>query len=150
MRRYITLGILVAASLVGCNEPTGGYEAASAISRDGFARNREAMRAAEGREIRLWGYVDHPNLYGDAGARRIVAQFWSGDGPHPATWRFDLKAESIPLLTKGPPERPPLFSVFPPLSCGPASSASPTRHDVRRRQPVGEREVRKWRVSGIS
>jgi hypothetical protein len=51
MRRYITLGILVAASLVGCNEPTGGYEAASAISRDGFARNREAMRAADRRPV---------------------------------------------------------------------------------------------------
>lgn len=94
MRRYITLGILVAASLVGCNEPTGGYEAASVISGDGFARNGEAMRAAEGREIRLWGYVDHANLYGDAGARRILAEFWSGDGPRPATWRFDLKAEA--------------------------------------------------------
>lgn len=29
-----------------------------------------------------------------AGARRILAEFWSGDGPHPATWRFDLKAEA--------------------------------------------------------
>jgi hypothetical protein len=52
------------------------------------------MRAVEGWEIRLWGCVDHANLYGDAGARRILAEFWSGDGPRPATWRFDLKAEA--------------------------------------------------------
>lgn len=25
-------------------------------------------------------------------ARRILAEYWSGDGPNAATWRFDLKA----------------------------------------------------------
>ena len=91
MRRHLGLGVLVAVSLLGCDGPVGDYVAASAVSRDGFARNAEAMRATEGREIRLWGYVDHANLYGDAGARQILAELWSGDGPDAATWRFDLK-----------------------------------------------------------
>lgn len=94
MRRQLALGVLAAVSLLGCAGPVGDYVAASAVSRGGFARNAEAMRAVEGREIRLWGYVDHANLHGDAGARRILAEFWSGDGPRPATWRFDLKAEA--------------------------------------------------------
>lgn len=69
-----------------------GYLAAATISRNGFALDSEALRHSQGQHIRLWGYVDHGNLYGDAGARSILAEWWSGDGPNPATWRFNLKA----------------------------------------------------------
>jgi hypothetical protein len=63
MRRQLALGVLVAVSLLGCDGPVGDYVAASTVSRGGFARNAEAMRAAEGREIRLWGYVDHATAH---------------------------------------------------------------------------------------
>lgn len=45
-----------------------------------------------GSEIRVWGYVDYANLYGDAGAKAILGEFWSGEGPDAASWRFNLKA----------------------------------------------------------
>jgi hypothetical protein len=48
----------------------------------------------QGREVRLWGFVDHGNLYGDADAKRILGDWWSGDGPDPDHWRFDLKAHA--------------------------------------------------------
>lgn len=92
MRTYGGLAVLAIVSLVGCEEPAGDYVPASAIARGGFARNGEEIRRAHGLEIRLWGYVDYANLYGDAAAQAILGGFWSGEGPDPATWRFDLKA----------------------------------------------------------
>lgn len=92
MGRYLSLGILAGASLVGCNEPASDYLAASVISQGGFAREGGVMGEVYGREVRLWGYIDHANLYGDAGTKAILGEFWSGDGPDAATWRFDLKA----------------------------------------------------------
>ncbi len=38
--------------------------------------------------------MDHSNLYGDDGAREILADWWSGPGPDDDTWRFNLKAEA--------------------------------------------------------
>lgn len=89
---HLCLGVLVVVCLVGCEEPEGEFLAASAVARGGFARNGAELRGAHGREIRLWGYVDYANLYGDAGAREILGEFWSGEGPDATTWRFDLKA----------------------------------------------------------
>ena len=89
---HLGAGVLVAVSLVGCEEPGGDYLAASDVAHGPFARNGAELRGAHGREIRLWGYVDYANLYGDAGARDILGEFWSGEGPNPAAWRFDLKA----------------------------------------------------------
>lgn len=84
----------MAAALLGCGEPAGDYVAASAIAKGGIVRDREASPLAEGRTIRLWGYVDHANLYGDDGARTILADGWSGPGPDPTRWRFNLKAKA--------------------------------------------------------
>jgi len=47
---------------------------------------------ARGREIRLWGFVDQGNLYGDGDAKWILGDWWSGEGPNAGTWRFDLKS----------------------------------------------------------
>lgn len=80
--------------VAGCHDRIGGYVATSSFSQDGFARNASTMRRAEGREIAVWGFVDHGNLYGDAGARAILGDWWSGTGPTPTTWRFDLKARA--------------------------------------------------------
>jgi len=58
--------------LVGCDAQVGGYIPASSIARGGFVSNENAAAKAVGREIKLWGFVDHGNLYGDAGAKRIL------------------------------------------------------------------------------
>jgi len=46
----------------------------------------------QGRDVQLWGLVDYGNLYGDADAKRVLGEWWSGQGPDPDHWRFDLKA----------------------------------------------------------
>lgn len=85
---------LIGSCLLGCQDSVGDYVAASAISRNGLARNGNAINALDGREIAVWGFVDHGNLYGDAGARAILGDWWSGDGPTPTRWRFNLKARA--------------------------------------------------------
>lgn len=92
-KRYLTLIVLVASLLMaGCQQQAGGYVAASSISRNGFARDGAALRRSAGQEIKLWGFVDHGNMYGDAGAKAILQEWWSGEGPNATTWRFNLKA----------------------------------------------------------
>lgn len=105
--------------LVGCRDGTDGYIAAAEISERGFARNGEAMRDTESREIRIWGYVDHGNLYGDAGARAILGDWWSGEGPGPTAWRFNLKArkddavgQSFPVSVPNDAGRDAVLNVF--------------------------------------
>lgn len=70
----------------------GDYAAASSISRDGFARNPRTIQELHGQEVKLWGFVDHNNLYGNEGAKQILGEWWGGDGPDSTTWRFNLKA----------------------------------------------------------
>ena len=83
---------VVGALLAACNDQTGGYVAAAAISRNGLARNADELRARNGQAIKVWGFVDHANLYGDDAAKAILGEWWSGDGPSATTWRFNLKA----------------------------------------------------------
>ena len=93
MHQRFGLAVMVMTlALAGCSERMGGYIAAASISQNGFARDGEEMREAEAQDIRLWGFVAPRNLYGNAGARRILADWWSGEGPSPMTWRFNLKA----------------------------------------------------------
>ena len=92
IRTHLGGGVLAILSLAGCAAPAGDYLPASAVARGGFARNGEEIRSTDGREIRLWGYVDYANLYADAGAKAILGEFWSGEGPDATTWRFDLKS----------------------------------------------------------
>ena len=84
--------LAVSLLLAGCQQQVGDYVAASLISRNGFARDGAALSQADGREVKLWGYVDHGNLYGDDIVRAILEDWWSGDGPDATTWRFNLKA----------------------------------------------------------
>jgi hypothetical protein len=120
MNKYLNLIILAATLLAtGCNKQIGDYVAASSISRNGFARDAEAMRRLDGQEIRVWGFVDYGNLYGDAGAKAILGDWWSGDGPDAETWRFNLKAEegdktgnSFPVLVPNDPGRDELLRAF--------------------------------------
>lgn len=82
--------LVTGAFLAGCEGRIGDYVAASSIARKGFACDPKAVASFEGQEVRVWGFVDHRNLYGDAGAKGILREWWSGPGPSADTWRFDL------------------------------------------------------------
>ena len=95
MKKYLGLIlVLVSVLLAGCSQPIGDYVAASSISRNGFTRDGAAMRKLDGQEIMVWGFVDSGNIYGDASAKEILGDRWSGDGPNATTWRFNLKAKA--------------------------------------------------------
>lgn len=91
---HFVLALFALASLAGCGRLPGDYIAASSISRNGFAVDAEQMRKAHGKEIRMSGFVDHGNIYGDDGARAILREWWSGYGPDAVTWQFNLKARA--------------------------------------------------------
>lgn len=86
--------LVVGFGLTGCDGQIGEYVPASAIARGGFVTDPKALDEPRGVEVRLWGYVDQGNLYGDADAKRILGNWWSGEGPDPYHWRFDLKAQA--------------------------------------------------------
>jgi hypothetical protein len=95
MKRYFLLMLLIGAMfLAGCVTPASGYLPAAAISQNGFATDAAAQHTADGKEIKLWGFVDHANLYGDADAQEILGEWWSGDGPSATAWRFNLMAHA--------------------------------------------------------
>jgi len=120
MNKYAILILLVVMTcLVGCNRQIGDYTAASSISKDGFARDEQQIRKLQGEEIKLWGFVDHSNLYGDAGVKTILGDWWSGDGPDASTWRFNLKADendvagdSFPVYVLNDQGRDDLLRLF--------------------------------------
>ena len=93
MNKYsIVIMLVLISGLVGCVTQIGDYTAASSISKDGFARDEQQIRELQGQEVKLWGFVDHRNLYGDEGAKAILEDWWSGDGPDASTWQFNMKA----------------------------------------------------------
>jgi hypothetical protein len=96
MQRDAWIVALVIASLlpVGCGEQVGGYLPATAIARKGFLIDQRTAANLEGRETKLWGFVDHCNMYGDAGAKEILQEWWSGHGPDARSWRFNLKGDA--------------------------------------------------------
>lgn len=111
--------LVVAGSLAGCERQIGDYLALSSLAKHGFARDRAEIRQATGREIRVWGFVDRHNLFGDAGAKRVLGSWWSGDGPGAASWRFDLLAneedeagQGIQVRIPNDPGRDNLLRVF--------------------------------------
>jgi hypothetical protein len=111
--------LILSTCLAGCYEQKSGYIAASSISMNGFARDADEMCKAQGQEFRVWGFVDHGNLYGDESAKRILEDWWSGEGPSAATWRFNLKAnaedtagQSFPVRVPNDPGRDNLLKVF--------------------------------------
>jgi hypothetical protein len=95
MNQHILLVLpVIAMLLVGCHARRSDYIPASAISQSGFARNSKEMRSINGQEIKLWGFVDYSNLYGDESAKRILQEWWSGAGPSATTWSFNLKGKA--------------------------------------------------------
>jgi hypothetical protein len=123
MNRYpilpILLMLIVITLLVGCNGQIGNYIAASTVSNGGFARDERQMQELQGQELRLWGFVDHSNLYGDESAKAILEEWWSGDGPDAFTWRFNLKVgkndeagHSFPVYVTNDKDRDDLLRLF--------------------------------------
>ena len=94
MNKYLGLVIILVVTvfLVGCSEQIGDYTAASSISENGFAKDAKHVRGLEGQQVRIWGFVDYANMYGDEGAQEILGEWWGGDRPDATTWRFNLKA----------------------------------------------------------
>ena len=78
--------------MAGCNGKVDDYIAASSITSNGFARTSSDLQKIKGQEVKVWGFVDHSNLYGDEEVKQILGDWWSGDGPNAATWRFNLMA----------------------------------------------------------
>lgn len=119
---------------LGCDGPIGGYDPASSISRNGFARGGEAVRELHGRVVEIWGFVDHGNLYGDESAREVLGEWWSGAAAGAAAWRFNLKAReddaagrSFPIHVLSGEGRDALLEVF----VADARARRPTRVFVR-------------------
>lgn len=89
------LVLLVAALwIVGCNEEVDGIIPVKEIARNGFLIDDQAIVDLSGQQVRFLGYVDHGNLYGDSSARKILGEWWAGEGPDAGTWRFNLKADA--------------------------------------------------------
>jgi hypothetical protein len=91
-RTVLVLAVVWSAGLLGCGGDAGIYVTAGAISENGFVRDEDEIRALEGREVMVWGFVDDGNLYGDDGAKEILGDWWCGAEPRSQTWRFNLKA----------------------------------------------------------
>jgi hypothetical protein len=68
------LVLAAALALAGCGGQVGGYLLVSAIARGGFVSDERTVAEWRGREVRLWGFVDQGNLYGDADAKRVLGQ----------------------------------------------------------------------------
>ncbi len=84
------LAWLALALIAGCDRSSYEYLPASSISEDGFARDGEAMRAANGTEIRVWGFVDYANV--DYGVVPAPADARLPGTAAALTWSFNLKA----------------------------------------------------------
>jgi hypothetical protein len=117
--RSACLALAVGLALAGCADQVGEYLPVSAIAQGRFVADQAALAEWRGEEVRLWGFVDQGNLYGDADAKRVLGEWWSGDGPDPDHWRFDLKAQaddpvgrSLPVLVPNDAGREDLLERF--------------------------------------
>jgi len=118
-KQHIITALFITALMVGCQKRTSDYVEASSISKGGLARNAKEMRKINGQEIKIWGFVDRSNIYGVDGAKKILEDWWSGDGPNATTWSFNLKANeddeaghSFSVHVPNDPWRDDLLKVF--------------------------------------
>jgi hypothetical protein len=88
---FLLVPILLTAA---CDDRIDGYIPVKEIARNGFLIDEQEADELSGQQVRLWGYVDHGNLYGDAGAREILDEWWAGEGPDAGSSRFNLKADA--------------------------------------------------------
>ncbi len=88
--------------LSGCIKPLPeieGHMPLADIVKKGFARDKKFMLRQEGREIRIWGYVDHANISLKQGTIEKQPLNWDTPGNDEVSY-FDLKARQ----TDGPGE----------------------------------------------
>jgi len=123
------LVLAAAMALAGCGEPVGEHLPVSAIARGGFVSDERTTAEAHGRAVRLWGFVDPGNLYGDAAAKRVLGEWWSGEGPDPDHWRFDLKAQADDPVGRS-------FAVLVPNDAGREDLLERLVADARARRPT--------------
>jgi hypothetical protein len=104
---------------IACHDTTQTDFAAADLTRHGFVRDESLVRKLDGKTIRVRGFVDQANLYGDQGAREILSEWWSGESRDAATWRFDLKARaddragrSFAVYVRNDPDRRMLLSAI--------------------------------------
>lgn len=121
--------LLAALPLTGCDEPIDGYLPAASMANAGFAREQARAIDDRGRVVRLWGFVDHGNLYGDFCARRILREWWAGDGPNADTWRFNLKVAATDAVGRS-------FAVLVPNDAGRADLLGRLVADARAGRPT--------------
>lgn len=79
--------------LSGCQEQNVDYIAASSITDGGLLRNSQKTQIINGQEIKVWGFVDTSNLYGNDEVKAVLKEWWGGYGPTSSTWSFNLKAQ---------------------------------------------------------
>jgi hypothetical protein len=97
-RRRFLFCLAAVVWITGCDEHLDGYIPVKEIARKGFLIEQQATGEFSGKEVRLRGYVDHGNLYGDNGVREILREWWAGEGPDAGSWRFNLKADADDAL----------------------------------------------------
>jgi hypothetical protein len=146
------LTLIAAAWLVGCDEQARGYRPVSSIAKHGFLRDPETLAKAVGQEVKLWGFVDHGNLYGNAGARGILREWWAGEGPRAGRWRFDLKAQakdavgdSFPVHVPDDAGRDDLLQRF----VADARSRQPTKVFVKGKLHTFDAPTQGMRLTGL-
>lgn len=134
--RERALALALAVVLVACDGRIGDYVPVSSLADAGFARDVEAARRLEGREIAMWGFVDHANIYAEPSTRSILGEWWSGEGPDGASWRFHLAAaaddpagRSVPVTMPNDAGRDALLARF----AADARAGRPTRVFLRAR-----------------
>ncbi len=76
--------LTITTGCLGSHRQRGDYLAVASITR-GQKLN------ADGNEIKVWGFVDHSNIFAN-GAQQILEQCWAGDCSAPAQWRFSIKS----------------------------------------------------------
>lgn len=91
-RRVVLVVLMLAAVLPGCSQRNGEYASVSTFSRNGFVKNTGQAQALVGKVVKAWGYVDYGNLTGDTGAKAVLGEWWSGEGPDASAWGFNVKA----------------------------------------------------------
>ena len=82
-KRFLFWVLVLVILMTGCDNSADEYFAesyipVSSISEGGFARNETELQDIQSQEIKLWGYVDHRNMYGNQSAKQILQEWWSG------------------------------------------------------------------------
>jgi len=121
--------LAAAIGLAGCEERAGEYLPVSAIARGGFVSDEWTVAEMHGREVRVWGFVDQGNLYGDADAKRVLGEWWSGETPDPDHWRFELKSKARDPVGRS-------FSVHVPNDAGRKDLLDRLAADAQARRPT--------------